>query len=305
MMQDFWAPAFPKVQIWRTTLGLILLFGAFFAGTAGVFLLAARLIGTDPGAMLGGGSPADASVFFATFIGFHVGLLIVLPLLHRRGYFSLFGPTRRLNLRHFAIGTATTLSLAALLYGVMFVERVFLPDGMEPTVRQIRPVSEWVVWLLPAIALIFFQTFAEEALFRGYLLQQLRARFRSVFIWAVLPSLIFGFLHFDVATYGTVNALAYVVNTTTTGILLCLITIRTGNLGAAAGLHFGNNAALIAIGIDGNLDGFSLFVVGMELGSGYTAWSILSQTAFTLVLFTLWWLWMNRRDKIAKAGVAA
>ncbi len=304
-MQDFWTPAFPKVQVWRTALGLVLLFAAFFAGTAGVFLLGAELLDVDPGAMLGGGSPAAASVFFATFIGFHVGLLIVLPLLHRRGYFSLFGPSRRLNLRHFAIGTAVTLALATGLYGVMFLERFFIPDELEPTVRQIRPMSEWAVWLLPALALIFFQTFAEEALFRGYLLQQLRARFRSMIVWAVLPSLIFGFLHFDAATYGTVNAFAYVVNTTTTGILLCLITIRTGNLGAAAGLHFGNNAALVFIGIDGNLDGFSLFVVGMELGSGYTAYSILSQTVVTLILFSLWWLWMNRRDKIAKARAAA
>ncbi|WP_288926424.1 type II CAAX endopeptidase family protein [uncultured Maritimibacter sp.] len=304
-MQDFWSPALPKVQIWRTTLGFVLLIAMFFAATFALFEVGSRLISSDPATMLGGGNPASASIFFATFIGFHIGLLIVLPLLHKRSYPTLFGPTRRLNLRHFAIGTAVTLALATFLYGVMFVERVFLPDGVEPTVRQIRPLSDWLVWLVPAIVLIFLQTFAEEALFRGYLLQQLRARFASVFVWAVLPSFIFGLLHFDASTYGTMNALAYVFNTTTTGILLCLITIRTGNLGAAAGLHFGNNAALIMIGIDGNLDGFSLFVVGMELESGYTAYSILSQTAFTLVLFTIWWFWMNRRDKIAKAGLPA
>ncbi|MEC7765070.1 MAG: type II CAAX endopeptidase family protein [Pseudomonadota bacterium] len=304
-MQDFWSPALPKVQIWRTALGFVALIAMFFAATFVLFQFGARLISSSPGTMLGGRTPQSASFFFATFIGFHIGLLIVLPLFHKRRYRTLFGATGRLNLRHFAIGTAVTLAIAATLYGVIYIERIFLPDAYEPTVRQIRPVSDWLVWLIPAMLLIFLQTFAEEALFRGYLLQQLRARFASVFVWAVLPSLIFGLLHYDAATYGTMNALAYVINTTTTGILLCLITMRTGNLGAAAGLHFGNNAALIFIGIDGNLDGFSLFVVGMQLESGYTAYSILSQTAYTLVLFTAWWLWMNRRDKIAKAGLPA
>lgn len=304
-MQDFWTPALPKVQIWRTVLGFAVLIGLYFVATFAVFEIGAALISSRPSQMLGGNTPASAAVFFATFVGFHIGLLIVLPLLHGRRYASLFGPAGRLNLRHFALGFAVTMALAMFLYAMTFVERIFIADEYEPVIRQIRPVGAWLVWLLPALALIFFQTFAEEALFRGYLLQQLRGRFASPLIWAVLPSLVFGGLHFDAATYGTLNALAYVVNTTTTGILLCLITMRTGNLAAAAGLHFGNNAALILVGIDGNLDGFSLFVVGMQLESGYTAWSILSQTGVTLVLFALWWRWMNRRDKIAKHRLPA
>lgn len=305
LMDDFSTPALPRVQIWRTAVGFVLLIGTFFGATFLLFRLGARMIEAPAPEMLTGGTPLSAMIFFATFIGFHVGLLVVLPLLHRRGYASLFGPSRRLNMRHFAWGTLATLALAAGLYGLMFVERLFLPAALEPSIAQLRPVGEWAVWLIPALAVIFLQTFAEEALFRGYLLQQLRARFSSVWVWAVLPSFIFGLLHFDAATYGWVNAGAYVVNTTVTGILLCLITVRTGNLGAAAGLHFGNNAALVFIGIDGTLDGFSLAAVVMPLQEGYTAWSILSQTVVTLILFTIWWFWMNRRDKIANAASGA
>ncbi len=298
-MTDFWAPALPRVQIWRTALGFVLLIAGFFAGTFGIFTLGAWALDSEPSRMLGGMTPVSAALFFGTFISFHIGLLIVLPLLHKRGYTTLFGPTRRLNLRHFGFGLAATIGIAAALYGFMFVERLVLPDGVEPTISQVRPVSDWIVWLLPALVLIFLQTFAEEALFRGYLLQQLRGRFSSIWVWAVLPSFIFGLLHFDAVTYGVMNAGAYVVNTTITGILLALITIRTGNLGAAAGLHFGNNAALVFIGIQGNLEGFSLFAAGMDPQSGYTAYSILFQSGFNLVLFLIWWFWMNRRETIA------
>lgn len=304
-MTDFWQPAPPYVQIWRTVLGFAILIAAFFGATVGLFGLAAMLTDQSPRAFISGQTPVSAALFFATFIGFHIGLVVVLPVLHKRGYRSLFGPTRRLNMRHFGYGLLFTIALATALYAIMGIERMVLPDESEPRISQVRPVSEWLVWFLPALVLIFLQTFAEEALFRGYLLQQLRARFASVWIWAVLPSLVFGILHFDAATYGTLNAATYVVNTTATGIMLCLITIRTGNLGAAAGLHFGNNAALTVVGIKDNLEGFSLFAVGMDPQSGYAAYSILFQTAVNIALFAAWWVWMNRRDRIANGPYAA
>ena len=58
------------------------------------------------------------------------------------------------------------------------------------------------------------------------------------------PALIFGGLHFSPGTYGTVNALVYVLNAAVAGTLAAFITLRTGNLGASAGLHFGNNRFL-------------------------------------------------------------
>lgn len=304
-MREFWSPAQEKSDLWRTLLGAVLTLLVFLGSTWGVFMFAGLVLGVKPSSLLGQTGPLATMVFFGTFVGFHIALLILLPLLHKRGYTTLFGPARRLNLRHLGLGLVTTLALATLLYGVMFLERIVMPDDLEPVVNQIRPFSEWLVWLLPALAVIFMQIFAEEVFFRGYLLQQLRARFKSALIWAFLPSFLFGVLHFDAESYGTVNAAAYVLNTTVTGVLLSLITMRTGNLGAATGLHFGNNAALTVIGIEGNLDGFSLFGVGTALEGAYTAWSILSQTGFTVLLFVLWWLWMNRRDRIANAAHAA
>lgn len=300
----FWQPAEARAQLWRTALGLVLIVAAFIAVSLGLVFASEPLFGLPPQLLATPDTPTATAIYFLTFFGFHLGLVFVLPLLHRRGYASLFGPSRLLNGRHFLLGAGATLAVATALYLVMAVEHLVLPVGVSPPVLPNLPAGLWARWLLPAIALIFFQILAEEALFRGYLLQQLRARFRSPLVWAVLPSLAFGILHFDPATYGVVNASAYVVNAATLGALAALVTVRTGNLAAAAGLHFGNNVMLVLIGLQGSLDGFSLFTVALDLKSGYTTYSILTQTAVMGAAFVLWWRWMNRHRPIAKTAPA-
>lgn len=301
----FWQPAKTYSQLWRTALGTGLVAGFFLAFSLGLVFGGGWLIG-QPDWMLGlPTSPAATSVYFLTFLGFHLGLALVLPVLHKRRYPSLFGPSHRLNGRHFFIGAGVTLALATGLYGLLGLEHLLLPEGLSPPVTKGLDVTTWAIWLVPALVLIFVQTLAEEALFRGYLLQQLRARFRSPLVWAFLPSITFGLLHYDPVTYGTINAAAYVLNATVLGTLAAFITLRTGNLAAAAGLHFGNNATLVAFGLDGTLDGYALFTLTLDLKSGYTTYSILTQTAVMALAFAFWWRWMNRNRPIANRADAA
>jgi len=301
----FWHPARDKPQLWRTALGLALVMAIWMATTFVMIIGGSQLYGESPSQFSQGNSWVAAAVFFATFLGFHLGLVLVLPLLHRRRYASLFGPTSRLHLRQFWLGASVMLALAVGLLLLMGIERLVLPEGAAPAVTQARPVLPWLLGLLPALGLIFVQTFAEEAVFRGYLLQQLRVRFRSALIWGIAPALLFGLLHFQPSLYGTTNALAYVLNATVMGTFAAFVTLRTGNLGAAAGLHFGNNAALTLMGYGGTLEGFSLLTVEVDLASGYMTYSILSQTALTALVFLTWWRWMNRHRPIANDASAA
>jgi membrane protease YdiL (CAAX protease family) len=48
-----------------------------------------------------------------------------------------------------------------------------------------------------ALVGVLIQTGAEEVLFRGYMQQQLAARFSSPILWMVLPSAIFAALHYQ------------------------------------------------------------------------------------------------------------
>ena len=301
-MIPFWQPAQARKQLWRTLLGVIVIVAVFLATSAAILFGADRILGLMPMDLAVPTTPRATAVFFTTLLGIHLGLVLVLAVLHRRAYTTLFGPSRRLAPAHVGRGFAVAVAIGVALYALLGLEHLVLPEGISPPVAQNLATATWAAWLVPAIALIFIQILAEEALFRGYLLQQLRARFRSPLIWAVLPSALFGLLHFDGVTYGTLNALAYVLNATVMGALAAFVTSRTGNLGAAVGLHFGNNVLLVLMGLDGNLDGFSLFAVQLDLKSGYTAYSILTQTAAFTLAFILWWHWMNRHRPIANTG---
>lgn len=284
----FWQPAEAHPQLWRTILGFVLVMAIWFAVTYGVLALGSALTGRTVGRLSRGADFTSAAVLFLTFLGFHIGLALVLPLLHRRSYTSLFGPQKRLTLRHLATGTAVTLSIALALAAFMRVEPLFLPAAILPEIARAQPLLPWLTILPAALVLIFLQSLGEELVFRGYLLQQLHARFRSPMIWAVLPALGFGLLHYDATTYGPVNAALYVLNAAVSGTFAAFVTARTGNLAAAAGLHFGNNASMTILGIKGNFEGFALFTVQMDPTGPYTSWSILTQTAALSLAFVVW-----------------
>lgn len=295
----FWTPALDRPQIWRTLLGGLLTILVWVGLGFGIILGGTLLSGLPIETVLDTTRWTGMAMFFLTFLGLHLGLMIALPLLHRRRYMSLFGPTGRVNLTHFLRGTGAMLALAVALSLFIFIEELVLPEGITPETTQLRTLGEWLPGLIPALLLILMQVSAEELAFRGYLLQQLRARFRSPLIWALVPALVFGILHFDPTTYGLTNAALYVVNATTMGVLAVFVTLRTGNLSAAIGLHFGNNASLVLVGLAGQLSGFSLLGIDMDPTSGYATYSLALQTLAALLLFALWWRWMDRHRPIA------
>ena len=131
-------------------------------------------------------------------------------------------------------------------------------------------------------------------LFRGYLLQHIRAR-GGRFWWSIfLPSLLFGMLHFDFPIFG-VNAFFYMLHTSVAGIILCLVTLKTGNLGAALGLHFGVNALMLIFGLEGHLDGMSLFVIQLDPKGAQATLSLLIFTLFEGLAFLIWLRWINQK----------
>ena len=285
--QPFWQPALKRAEIWRSLVGLFLIHVVFFAATFGIIVAGARLIGATPQGIVAANTPAKAMVFFATFLGYHLGLWLVTRYLHKRPYRSLFGALGRVNWRHFLFGLLAAWALSALTSGLEATGLLPLPKADNIETFQNMPFKVWIMFLAPALALIFIQIMAEELVFRGYLLQQLRARFSSVWLWAVLPSLIFGILHFDPGTFG-VNAYFYVLHTTVVGIILALITLQTGNIGAAAGLHMANNAMLLLLGNAGSMDGLSLYLTTPQLDGPFVGTSIVMQTISMVVAFVIW-----------------
>jgi membrane protease YdiL (CAAX protease family) len=107
---------------------------------------------------------------------------------------------------------------------------------------------------------LLIQVSAEELLFRGYLQSQLAARGLHKSIWILLPSVLFGLLHYDPTVMGEA-APWIVIWTIGFGILAADLTARSGTLGPAIAFHFAVNFMAIAlIGFGDYLGGLTLYI---------------------------------------------
>jgi membrane protease YdiL (CAAX protease family) len=242
-LEAFVAPARARPQLWRLAAGATLATLIWIAFTAGLFFLGADLGATGGRTLLLG--------FLGSFAGLALGVALAARLLQRRGVASLIGPGG-FSPAAFAAGVAVLAVLAGLGSLPLL--------AMAPPVRQ-ASLAEWAAWLPLALPLILLQTAAEELAFRGYLMQGLAARFRSRWVWWVIPAVGFGLLHWSPAEFGP-NAGLVVLTTTLIGLILGDVTARTGNLSLAMGLHFSNNAiAILLVAAPSPLGALSLYLL--------------------------------------------
>lgn len=219
-----------------------------------VFFAVWRITETDPYFLwvediVSAGEPWHLLVLLSTFAGMAIGPMLAVRLLHRRRAGTLFGPAAQ-TLRDFAVATVTAFAVLGLTLVGWFIFNDPLP-GLAPGV--------WLLLLPLALLGIALQTGAEELVFRGYLQQQLGARFRSPLLWAAFPALLFGAVHFDPASAGE-NVWLVVGAAAFFGLVAADLTARTGSIGAAWGFHFANNTvALTLIATQGTLTGLALF----------------------------------------------
>ncbi|MGR3466624.1 MAG: lysostaphin resistance A-like protein, partial [Shimia sp.] len=149
----------------------------------------------------------------------------------------------------------------------------------------------WLILLPVALILVALQTGAEEIAFRGYLQSALAARFASPVIWMGIPSLAFAFAHFDPISAGG-NVWLILAITFVFGLIAADLTRRTGNIGAAWGIHFVNNCYAILIwAYSGPLDGLALFSGPMTVADPAFVYVVPFNLAY---LGLVWWLVTRR-----------
>jgi uncharacterized protein len=248
--------------LWRLAAGVVVIAASWFAGAAAVLYLWSTLTGLrtgDPefaaqrlGDAMIGGDPEIVGVLLASFAGIWLGVYLTVTLLHGQRFATLFAPEGRVRLGELGKGVlvAAAFALISTAIGLTLAEPV----------ATALPLALWLAVLLPLTALVFLQATAEELIFRGYLLQQLALRSRSPLVWAVLPSAVFGALHWSGDLPGEAAAY-YVLTTFLMGLALATLVWRTGSLWAATGLHVGFNAiGLTVVGAEGVLTGAQLFL---------------------------------------------
>jgi membrane protease YdiL (CAAX protease family) len=281
---DYIAPARAYPQIWRILAGLVLTVGLYIGLIAAAAAWIGVVMGAEDGAerfriLATGQSRLGVVVLLFSFTALGIGPFLAARWLHKRPIASLFGP-RAGGWRAFQIA-ATVVFVAWTGFFILMYPFEIPETGVPPAI--------WAAWLPLALPGLLIQTGAEEVLFRGYLQQQLAARFRSPLVWMLCPSALFGLLHFD-AQHGLGNAWLVVAVTGLFGLVAADLTARTGALWAGWGLHFANNAfAILVLATPGPLDGLALFRLPFSDGAQMQAY-----LALDLIALILLWALLRR-----------
>lgn len=249
----FVAPARVRPALWRLGLGLVIIVAAQ-AIALGALVGGIRLLhgpgaaGTWMAKLSVASTPATMLTVLALFAPLLGGVVLAARLLHRRGLHSLLGPH---VLRDALRGAGVTLAVFVPLIALAWAAGATQPN---------LPPAIWLALLPLTLLGVAVQTLAEEVLFRGYLMQQLAARFRARWVWIGVPAVVFGLLHLDPAGMGGA-ALAMLAFATLFGLVAADLTVRSGGIGLAWGLHLANN--LVGLGVmatQGGLTGLALRV---------------------------------------------
>ncbi|CAN0580298.1 unnamed protein product, partial [Ectocarpus sp. 12 AP-2014] len=191
--QDFIHPARRKPQLWRLLVGMVVIAAIGLALNTAMARIVSALapdfwltrIATPDSA---GTTPAALVLLLCTFAFFAIGTGVAVRLLHDRPALTLIGPVR----------AAWTQFRQVLIFVAMVgMVVLILPPydsglGLEPNL----PVGTWVALLPLSLTALMIQVSAEEVLFRGYLQQQVAARFSQPWVWICVPSLIFAAGHY-------------------------------------------------------------------------------------------------------------
>lgn len=258
------APARPKAQLWRLLIGLILIAGVFLMANQFVHQSLATLLGRDAYANLTGADDRASQVsmifLLLSFGLMTLAVIVALRVAHHRGFLEVLGDISLLRRQFTAVLTLLILVNAVVL--------LLPPWGLDEPLQVNVAFGAWVMVLPFALLAVLVQVSSEEILFRGYLQQQLAARFSTPAVWVLVPSLLFGWGHYMPAEAGE-NAMHIVVWAVIFGILMADLTARAGTLGPAIAVHLMNNlVAILFIAMPDSLSGLALYLTPFDMSDG-------------------------------------
>lgn len=273
------AAAAPRAELWRTICGLLL--AAFlalviiFAAMVPVTIMLGPEQTQDWIAGLMNSNTASGVIgLMFSFLPQLVGLMLAVLILMRRGPFSLLGPAGPF-LRNFVRVGLPLMGLWLLLMPITL---------LDSHVSQHLTLAQQAPWLPAALLGLLVQTLTEEVVFRGYLQQQLAARFKARWVWLGVPSVLFGLAHYS-PEYPPLITWLTILWAGCFGLAAADLTARTGNLGAGLALHFTNNiSAILLVGMAGNLGGLTLFHVTLPPGDIATTCLYLAMDGVSLLV---------------------
>lgn len=247
------APARRSSALFHTLIGFLAVEFFYRIGRDALDFFAFNLAPDRVGQLLAPDTAAGALYDLFAFGVLGLAVIFVVWMTHHRGPRSLLGDAQvwKHDMLRATVG-------GALLYLVL---EIVVP-WWTPSEATLNPLGPWLLYLPWALVALLIQTGAEEIFYRGYLQQQIAARFSSPLIWLTVPNIAFASVHWYNGD-GYADSVQYVIWAFLFGLAASDLTARTGSLGAAIGFHMANNifAFLVVEEVGAPDSGLALFLV--------------------------------------------
>lgn len=236
-----------KNDLWRYVIGLVITFGGYFLLSVPFLvvmtLAVARKGLTDPDEMrrmmtnptyMGIDPNLFLFLLLLSFAGAMAGLLVAVKYVHRKPIISIITSAPRVRWSRIWIAGLAWFVLSGIWLGISY----FIDPG---NVRLTFDLKPFLLSLFIAVIFLPAQTWWEEFMMRGYLIQGLGLLTRTAWLPVLLTSVTFGLLHAgnpEVATHGFwVSMPLYILP----GLLFGIIAVLDEGLEIPMGLHLANN----------------------------------------------------------------
>jgi len=183
---------------------------------------------------LGIDSNLTMACFTFIFAVMLLAAIFFIKLFHDRSWKEVINGTNRVRWSRFFFGFLVWGILSAVILAISYFS--------EPELFRFRfqPV-QFIILIVISLLFIPFQSSCEEFLIRGYLTQGIASWTKSRWWALIIPSLLFGLLHFDnseIKEYGFFIMMAQYV---TMGFVLGIMSIMDDGIELAMGVHTVNN----------------------------------------------------------------
>lgn len=292
----FVRPAMARPELWRIGVMLIWFEVAFWLAPV---LVAVLLPGEAlRNAYFDGVTAFGTLAQFATFGVVTILFVMMLRRVHDRGFWSMIGPAD--------LAVVELIRVAGAVGLVLLVIEIFPPWYDIGEVAETRNIIRWLAFLPLAFVALVIQVGTEELYFRGYLQQQFACLSSRRWVWMGVPSALFGAAHYFNGI-GPADGVLWGLWAMALGLACADLTARTGNIGAAIGLHLANNAfALLLYGMESwPSSGLALFLFPFDDPEQYdyslqTLSDPIVILPFVVQIVTVWVMWLAARIAIRR-----
>lgn len=174
-----------------------------------------------------------------SFVFLILGLYMAVTLIHQRKFITLITPTLKVSWKRIFEGFAVWFVLVAV---VSVVDTLIRPDFYT---FSFNPVP-WLLFTVVSLVFVTIQSFSEELLFRGYLLQALGLLTRNKGLLLLISGILFAVPHFlnpEMQSSFALMSLYYFA----TGVFFTALVLRDDRLELALGAHAANNLFSVSL----------------------------------------------------------